>query len=100
MPSGPGLRTPLQTFLGAPGRDNAAARYVFLGAPYGGAYLMSDIHNGTVGGADAVRSSTWSSGATEGVQHYDFDLGGPVFPAGDLPLADWGDIAAHPSDIE
>jgi agmatinase len=102
MPAQPTYRRPLQTFLGAPGRDDAAAaaaRYAFLGAPYGGAYLMSDIHNATVGGADAVRRSTWSSGAPEGVQHYDFDLAGPVFPDGDLPLADWGDVAGDPADL-
>jgi agmatinase len=99
----PKLRTPLQTFVGAPGLDHpdgASPRYVFLGAPYGGAYVMSDIHNGTVDGANAVRRSTWVSGAAEGVQHYDFDLAGPVFPDGDLPIADWGDITGDPRDLD
>jgi agmatinase len=96
------FRAPLQTFLAAPRREDpeaAKARYVFLGAPYGGAYVMSDIHNATAGGADAVRRSTWVSDAAGSLHHYDFDLGGPVFPDGDFPVCDWGDVAGDPRDL-
>jgi agmatinase len=95
------------TFLGAPfaGRLEAPgpqvdppARFAFLGlplhVPYGDEPAAPADAPGTAGlsAADAVRRASASYGAV--LDHYDFDLGGPLAPSGvEVSFVDCGDVA-------
>ncbi|MEZ5124829.1 MAG: arginase family protein [Thermoleophilia bacterium] len=88
------------TFLGAPRADEiaVAARYAFLGIPYGVPYAAVDPSSAPhAAAANAVRAA--SQVYLDALDHYDFDLGGAPFPDGVAGvLADCGDVAGDPCD--
>ena len=93
------LGAPFQPAPGAPSAEasranaGASARFAFLGlplyVPYGDEPAAADATGQSA--ADAVRQA--SAGYVSVLDHYDFDLGGPLVPAGtDARFADWGDV--------
>ena len=98
------------TFLGAPfARPGAPlpgeatpARFAFLGLPLYVPYGDEPAAPGAAGlsAADAVRRA--SAGYASVLDHYDFDLGGPLVPAGvDARFGDCGDVvlSGDPGDL-
>lgn len=93
------------SFLGAPlWLDMAAlpagfADFAFLGIPYGVPYEMRGVAPPAADAPDAVRDACdWFSGELD---HYDFDLDGPLFPAGrEWRITDCGDVPGDPRDLD
>jgi agmatinase len=93
-PSGP-------TFLGAPldlEPGAAPADYAFLGVRYGAPYDMGNVCPPAAAAPQAVRAA--SAVYRDDLEHYDFDLGGPLFPkAAGRRLVDCGDVPGDPRDL-
>ena len=93
-PSGP-------TFLGAPlylEPGAAPADYAFLGVRYGAPYDMGNVCPPAAAAPQAVRAA--SAVYRDDLEHYDFDLGGPLFPeAARRRLVDCGDVPGVPRDL-
>ena len=104
-------RRPAETFLGASfvppgepgGKCTASAGFAFLGLPLYVPYGDEPARPSGAAGpsaADAVRRA--SAGYATTLDHYDFDLGGPLVPAGvDASFVDCGDVALSggPADL-
>jgi len=79
------------TFFGAPYDPfgTGATRFAFLGVPEG-----TCGPSPAAAAPDAVRACTHQQGYARGFHHHDFDLDGPLFPAGPLDgwLVDAGDV--------
>jgi agmatinase len=92
-----GADGPAATFLGVP-RDGApgteAARIVFLGADCATPYASAGAY--CAGAPSVLRAASAAAGA--GLGHWNFDLGGPVFPDGPGSAADAGDVPTDPAD--
>ncbi|MGX8007602.1 agmatinase [Mesorhizobium sp. ORM8.1] len=84
--------TALPSFLGLPDRlaDDRVPRAVIFGAGYGTTYPGQDSV-GQALAADAIRAA--SQGDTPLVEHWDFDLGGPLFDGKPISCIDAGNIA-------
>lgn len=78
-------------FLGFPDRlaDGRTPRAVIFGAGHGSTYPGKDS-SGYVLAADAVRAASQDDASL--VQHWDFDLGGPLFDGKPVCCVDAGDI--------
>ncbi|PWK60751.1 agmatinase [Aminobacter sp. AP02] len=87
--------TPL--FLGFPDRlaDGRAPRVVIFGAGHGTTYPGKDS-SGYALAADAIRAASQADAAL--VEHWDFDLGGPLFDGKPISCIDAGDIATSMQD--
>ncbi|HVJ33445.1 MAG TPA: agmatinase [Terriglobia bacterium] len=79
-------------FLGFPDRlaDGNAPRAVIFGAGHGSTYPGQDS-SGFALAADAIRAASEEDAAF--IEHWDFDLGGPLFDGGPVCCVDAGDIA-------
>ena len=79
-------------FLGFPDRlsDDRTPRAVIFGAGHGSTYPGKDS-SGYVSAAGKIRTA--SQYDAELVEHWDFDLGGPLFDGGPINCIDVGDIA-------
>lgn len=94
--------SPSATFLGAPFAADPArltAGFAFLGIPYGVPYDRADTFSSAASAApDAVRAASLVYRGD--LDHYDFDLGAPLFPDGIAGmLADCGDVSGDPRDV-
>jgi len=78
-------------FLGFPDRlaDSRMPRAVIFGAGHGSTYPGKDS-NGHASAAGAIRAATRDDAAL--VEHWDFDLGGPLFGGKPISCIDAGDI--------
>ncbi|MBB5576607.1 agmatinase [Rhizobium paranaense] len=78
-------------FLGFPDRlpDGRMPRAVIFGAGHGSTYPGKDS-SGYVLAADTIRSASQADAAL--VEHWDFDLGGPLFDGKPISCIDAGDI--------
>lgn len=88
------------TFLGAPQCDlerEFAAHIAILGVPYGVPYGMAGVHNSTAAAPAAIRSQSQRFGRF--IDHYDYDLGGPLLDGRDIRIVDCGDVSGEPLDI-
>lgn len=85
------------SFLGFPSRlgDNRMPRAVIFGAGHGSTYPGKDS-SGYVSAADAIRAASQDDAAL--VEHWDFDLGGPLFDGKPVCCVDAGDIATTMHD--
>ncbi len=83
------------TFMGIPSAtpDNLAFTSVVFGAPCATPYESVGAY--CAAAPDAIRASV--SGFTSTLSHFDFDLGGPMFPFG-VDAADLGNLAYDESD--
>ena len=89
------------TFLGFPlctELDNLKADVAILGIPYGDPYSMDEVTNDQTNAPSAVRSE--SVRLSNGLAHWDFDLGGPLSSGRDIRVVDCGDVPGDPADIK
>lgn len=95
------LVAPDRSFLGAPvvGPAEVDGGFTFLGVPYGVPYLMADVGAPCAAAPGALRGFTHDQGYAAEPDHYDFDLGGPLWPEGIPRVVDLGDVAADPYDL-
>ncbi|WP_026792283.1 arginase family protein [Pleomorphomonas oryzae] len=84
------------TFLGLPGRlaEGRLPRAVIFGAGHGTAYPGRDSLS--TAAAVAVRAASQGDGPL--IEHWDFDLGGPLFGGGPVSCVDIGDVATSAED--
>ena len=88
------------SFLGVPVATDLAALeadIAILGIPFGVPYEMSGVAPGTAQAPAAIRAA--SDRYDDTLDHYDFDLGGPLLDGRDVRLVDCGDVPADPLDI-
>ena len=98
------LQPPLHSFLGgralAESRENRSA-FAFIGIPTGSPYDTQGVHSPAAGAPDHVRAMSWEQEYATDVDHYDFDLDGPLMPSGTRPdLVDYGDVVADPRNLD
>lgn len=84
-------------FLGLPDRlaDGSTPRVVIFGAGHGTTYPGKDS-SGYALAADAIRAASQDDAAL--VEHWDFDLGGPLFDGKPVCCTDAGDVATTMHD--
>jgi agmatinase len=89
--------TALPSFLGLPDRlaDGRVPSAVIFGAGHGSTYPGKDS-GGHALAADAIRAA--SQGDAPLIEHWDFDLGGPLFDGGPASCIDAGNIATTMTD--
>lgn len=90
-----------QGFLGAPRAqdlDLLEADIAVLGIPYGVPYA-SDTYTYAADSAAMARAVRAQTNHYEAHDHYDFDLGGPLFDGRNVRLVDCGDVPHDPLDI-
>jgi agmatinase len=98
------LRPADPTFLGVPPRDLAAVRpgdIAVFGAGHGTPYpadddIAYDLETGSADAPLAIRKGAVQSSSN--LDHWDYDLGGPLFGDGPVRLVDCGDVATIPED--
>lgn len=85
------------TFLGLPDRlaEGRAPRAVIFGAGHGTTYSGQDSSGHTLA-PDAIRVASRDDAGL--VEHWDFDLGGPLFDGGPICCVDAGNIPTAPHD--
>jgi len=85
------------SFLGLPNRlsDGRIPRAVIFGVGHGSTYSSKDS-SGHALAAEAIRSASQEDAAL--VEHWDFDLGGPLFDDGSISCIDAGDVATTMHD--
>jgi agmatinase len=76
--------------------DNLTADIAYLGVPYAQAYSYEDITNDQSNGPTAMREA--SSRIIRWIEHYDFDLGGPLYAGKPIRAVDCGDIRTELGD--
>ncbi len=90
----------VRTFMGFPlctELDRLKADFAILGIPYGDPYSMDEVTNDQSNAPSAVRRE--SARLSLGLDHWDFDLGGPLFDGRDIRVVDCGDVPANPADM-
>jgi len=100
----PSLRPADPTFLGVPHRDIAAVNageFAVFGAGHGTPYpaddaIAYDLDTGSADAPSAIRRGAVQSSSN--LDHWDYDLGGPLFGDGPVRLVDCGDVATSPAD--
>ena len=78
--------------------DRLDADFAILGVPYGAPYGNDDIPNDQAAAPAAVRRE--STRLCLGLDHWDFDLDGPLFDDHATRVVDCGDIPGNPADTE
>ncbi|KAI3601219.1 Arginase/agmatinase/formimionoglutamate hydrolase, arginase family (plasmid) [Cupriavidus necator H850] len=89
-----------QSFLWSPlctDLDKLDAHVAILGIPYGQAYSAAHISNDQSKAPDAVRAM--SDRICRNLNHYDFDVGGPIYDNRALKVVDCGNVPADPQDL-
>ena len=88
-----------QTFLDIPFAaelDEIAADIAVLGVPFGMPYHGSNTVNDQSRAPDAIRQASVDIDYT--VNHYDWDLDGPLLDGRDVRIVDCGNVTADPTD--
>lgn len=89
------------TFLGFPFEDdldNLNADIAILGIPFGMPYSPGAMANDQSRAPDALRHSASDEDVEYVMNHYDFDLGGPLLDDRDIKIVDCGNVAADMGD--
>ncbi|MBZ0162876.1 MAG: agmatinase [Notoacmeibacter sp.] len=92
-------RRDYQTFMDFPltgSLDDLSADVAIVGMPYGDPYAIDELVNEQSRAPAAVRRA--SMRLSLGIDHYDFDIGGPLFDGRDIRVVDVGDVAASAAD--
>ncbi len=85
------------TFLGFPVADGTPADAAILGIPHGVRYPSPGLTAGCAAAPAAIRAR--SARLARFRDHHDFDLDGPMFPAGSaFRVVDAGDVPGDPDD--
>lgn len=90
-----------RTFLDFPlelDLDNISADVAILGIPFGMPYSPDAMANDQSTAPDALRHAAEDPSYTR--EHYDFDLGGPLFAGKNIKVVDCGNVTADMSDHE
>jgi agmatinase len=90
-----------QTFLDFPFTNNLnelAADIAILGIPYGMPYDAGSMANEQSKAPDAIRQFTNATDILYTLNHYDWDLGGPLFDNRDIRVVDCGNVTADRTD--
>lgn len=90
-----------QTFLNMPlvnHLDDLEADIVIVGMPYGDPYTIDQVSYDQTRAPSAIRKA--SMRLLLGIDHYDFDLGGPVFDGKEIRMVDVGDVLGDPRDLD
>ncbi len=91
------MTDPVTTFLGVSAADGAPADVAILGIPHGVPYPAPGLTAGCAAAPTAIRSR--SARLARFRDHHDFDLDGPMLPAGSsFRVVDAGDVAGDPED--
>lgn len=86
-----------RTFLNFPyesNLDNLNADIAILGIPYGMPYFPSEMANDQSHAPDALRQFSDDEAIAYTLNHYDFDLGGPLLDGRDINVVDCGNVLA------
>jgi len=78
--------------------DTLNADLAVLGIPYGDPYDMDEVTNDQSNAPTAVRRQ--SARLSSGLDHWDFDLDGPLFDGRNIRVVDCGDVPADPADMK
>jgi agmatinase len=78
--------------------DTVEAHFAILGIPYGCPYRMAEITNDQTHAPLAIRRE--SARLSRGLEHWDFDLGGPLFEGRAIRVVDCGDVPGNPADLK
>ena len=92
-------RDVFQTFLNFPlveDLDTLKADVAIIGMPYGDPYTIDELINDQTNAPTAVRRA--SQRISQGLDRYDFDIGGPVFAGQDIKVVDVGDVPGNAAD--
>jgi agmatinase len=88
------------SFLGFPVHTDLKtleADVAILGIPYGAPYAMDQVANDQSRAPAAIRAQ--SGQISDGLDRWDFDLGGPLFDGRALRVVDCGDVPGDPADL-
>jgi agmatinase len=78
--------------------EKLEADIAILGIPYGQPYGPDEIANDQSNAPSAVRRA--SARLSDGLDHWDFDIGGTLFDGRDIRVVDCGDVPVNPADIK
>ena len=93
-------RRTFQTFLDFPlcdDLDALDAHVAILGIPHGDPYNIDEVTNDQTNAPTAIRRE--SESILEGLDHYDFDIGGTLFDGKDIRVVDAGDIVGDAQEL-
>ena len=76
--------------------ETLRADIVILGVPHGQPYTADKTPNDQSKGPAAIGAASRS--VSDGLERWDFDLGGTLFNGRDLCVVDCGDVRGDPSD--
>ena len=74
-----------------------AAEVAIFGAPHGTPYAATGPYVDSAAAPAAIRAESIIS--SEAPDHYDFDLGGPLFDGRAIRVVDCGDVHSNPHDV-
>jgi agmatinase len=92
-------RAVFQTFMNFPladSLDGLDAHVAIIGMPYSDPYTIDELVNDQTNAPTAVRRA--SARISQGLDRYDFDIGGPVFDGRAIKVVDVGDVPGSASD--
>ncbi len=78
--------------------DNFQADIAIFGIPFGMPYAPDSMANDQSRAPDAIRQFTNKSDIYYSVNHFDWDLRGPLLDGRDVKVVDCGNVTAHMSD--
>ena len=90
-----------QTFLDFPletDLDALDAHVAIMGIPYGDPYSVDEVTNDQTHAPTAIRQA--SQRLSQGLRHYDFDIGGTLFDGKDVKVVDIGDTPGKARDLD
>lgn len=88
------------SFLGVPichDLDALDAEIAILGIPFGIPYGMAGVASASAAAPAAIRAQSVRFGSV--LEHYDFDLGGPLLDGRAVRIVDCGDVPGDPLDL-
>ncbi len=78
--------------------DTLKADIAVLGIPYGMPYRPEEMANDQSRAPDLLRTASNGADVSYAVNHYDFDLGGPLLDGRDIKIVDCGNVVADMGD--
>ncbi len=89
-----------KSFLGFPVETDLSrltADIAIIGIPYGEPYNMAGVSGHAAAAPSAIREAMSRYGSW--LDHYDFDLDGPLLDGKEIAIVDCGDVPGDPSDL-
>ena len=93
-------RSPFVTFMNFPlasDLDRLDAHVAIIGMPYGDPYSIDEVTNDQTNAPTAVRRA--SERISQGLDRWDFDIGGTLFDGKDIKVVDVGDVPGVARDL-